>query len=391
MAQTERVTKQELQEDKFIVFVMDVYSFLLKNAKTLIILGVAIVIALAAVSLYFYQQEQSEHAASLKMGEALTAFSEGESNWLNPEEHENSQAQFEKARDGFQRIVQDHGSSSYADKALFYHGKTLFYLKEYDQALESFRELTEKHPDSLFALHAQLAIGRTYEQKGGDANLQRALEELAPEKFTRFARLPLQERELVQTMATLDRARYYEKLNQPEKALESYELIIASFQSNLQQLIMQRSREAMRAMKVIVESVEADLTGVDELVRQELDKAAVHEGDGEYFEALNGYLRAVHLYRILKENQKTLAADLREQIMKLEKRTENFIEGIQNARRSEEEQRLSSALYSYEQALGGLTFAPSRNVYEKARAEAARLKSLVEVEQTDRVQLSEAS
>lgn len=372
MAQKERVTKEELTEDKFISFVMQVYGFVRGQAKALIATGVVIVICLAAVSLYFYQKEQSEQAASLKMGEALAALTEGETNWLDAEKQDESVAKFEEARDGFQAVFGDHSSSSYADEALFYHGKALAYLKQYDEAVSSFQKLVNEHPNSLFALHGQYSIGQVLAQKGQTADLQRAVSELAPERFTRFAKLPLQEREQVQMVALLQRALYFERLNQLENALKSCEQVTETFEANLQQLVMQRSREATQQAKALLETIQSDLVSVDDTVRQEMDRAKAAESQGNYFAALDAYVTGIHMYRIIKENQ-DLDPQLREQMMTFEKRMNAFLKGIKDARKREDEGRLTGALYNYEQALGGLTFAPTREIFEKASAKSDQL------------------
>ena len=83
MARSEKITKQELKEDRFVTLILEFYEFLKKNVKNIIISVGVIIVIIAAFSIYYHNRQQKEVAASVAMEEAIKLFEEAETAWIN--------------------------------------------------------------------------------------------------------------------------------------------------------------------------------------------------------------------------------------------------------------------------------------------------------------------
>lgn len=82
---------------------------------------------------------------------------------------------FDKAREGFERILNDAPDIDYKDE-VYYQIANSYYLEgKTDKAREGFEDLQKKFPDSKFATDASFAIALTYEETG---DLKEALDRL---------------------------------------------------------------------------------------------------------------------------------------------------------------------------------------------------------------------
>ncbi|MFB3042394.1 MAG: hypothetical protein ACE1ZS_11430, partial [Candidatus Poribacteria bacterium] len=82
-------------------------------------------------------------------------------------------------------------------------------------------------------------------------------------------------------------------------------------------------------------------------------------------DAFVAYVETIHRYKVDGDIHGGLNKELRERIRNFETKANEFLKNLRDARRYESEDRRSTALYYYDQAVG-LDFAPSRNLYEKA-------------------------
>jgi tetratricopeptide (TPR) repeat protein len=384
MAHSEKVTKKELKEDRFVTLTLEFYEFLRKNLKNIIISVGIVIVVIAAFSIYYYSMQQKEAAASVAMEEAIKLFEEAETSWTGQGKEEKKQEEssndykdkYKKAKTKFDDIIKRYGSSNYADKALYYSAKASYQIGEYDQAIQGFRKLVDKYSNSLFALFAQSALGNCYEQKGNEDNLRKAISEYAPVKFEKFAIFPQQEHVVAQSL--FHQAMLYEKLGQPSDALKAYNQIIDTFDRNLQKAVNDKINDILKEAKALVEKITRIPGALDKDMQANISKARNDEAAGKYEKALEACSDIIHLYKSQTGSRESVPSKLQLEISEYDKRAADFFKNIRDARRYVSEEQQSSALYAYDRAVG-LTFAPTREIYENALL------------QRDRIQISQVS
>ena len=378
MAKKDRI---DPKEDQFITYVMGAYGFLTKNLLYIAIsLGVVIVI-LGGVWTYYHINKQANINASISMDEALEVFGEAESAWTNKEEAAENAAEYKQeyeekykeARTKFDEIVKRYGGSNYADKALFYSAKSSYQLgaDELDQAIQNFQRLADKY-NTLFALYAQEALGRCYEQRGGEENFKKALEEYQSQKYAKFPKLPEQQHVVAQ--ALFNKARMYEKLGQQTEALDAYSEVIASFDNNLDKAIKDKTVELLNEAKRLLDKLTKDEETLDETIRSGIAAAQRLETGGTYKEAFEAYNNVLHRHKASLESSGSLSEKLTQKIDDYEKKAKEFSKNLKDADDYKSRGQLSSALYSYDMAVG-LDFPPTRQLYEKALLQRDKIKA----------------
>jgi len=376
MAKKDRI---DPKEDQFVKFVMDAYGFLTKNLLYIAISVGAVVVILGGVWTYYHINKQANINASIAMEEALETFEEAETNWAdkekaseNAEEYKQEyEEKYKEAKTQFDEIVNRYGGSNYADKAMFYSAKSSYQIGELDQAIQTFQRLVGKY-NTLFALYAQESLGRCYEQKSGDENFRKALEEYQSPKYARFSKLP--EHQNVVAQALFNKARIYEKLGQPTEALEAYSEVIALFDTNLDKAIKDKTVEMLNEAKRLVNKLTKDEETLDETIRGGIATAQGLETAGTYKEAFKAYNSVLHLRKSSLESIGSLPDKLAQSINDYEKKAKEFIKNLKDADDYKSRGQLSSALYAYDRAVG-LDFPPSKKLYEKALLQRDKIKA----------------
>lgn len=74
--------------------------------------------------------------------------------------------EFEKAREGFERLLREKPDSKLASNAVFWIGEGYFKQKQYAEALARYTNVVEKYPDSNKRCAALLKIGVTLQELG---------------------------------------------------------------------------------------------------------------------------------------------------------------------------------------------------------------------------------
>jgi TolA-binding protein len=95
-----------------------------------------------------------------------------------------SQEKFPEAFKAFKKIIESDADPEYIVKAQFEMSKCLFYLKQYDQCVQSFTAIIQKFPKHPELREAIFFIGRCYEEKGDAAKaggLYKKVMTMAPE------------------------------------------------------------------------------------------------------------------------------------------------------------------------------------------------------------------
>ena len=353
MVQSKRLAKEDVEKDRFAEAILGGYVFLKENLKP-IIFGVAIVIlVVGVVAVYQHQQREKRAEAFLKYMQVVEKYQEAENDWLDSEETETNGEQFEAIATQFQTIFQKYSGTSVADKARYTYAKTRYYQKDYDGAITQFQAVIGQHqPENhVLALYAQKAIGNCYEQKG---EYQRAIDDaytVAEDDLP-----PIAMRGHVLADLQLSQARCYEKLGDFDNALAVYKDLIDLFRDNLRKAIQQKGLGLINKAKPLIETL-SQPPNVTEAERL--------ESEANYYDAFVSYAETIHNYKVDKDIHGGLTKGLRERIHRFEIEANDFRKTLRDARRYESEERNSTALYYYGQAVS-LDFAPSRKVYEKS-------------------------
>ena len=355
MAQSKRLTKKEIKQDRFVETTFKSYEFLEENLKAIII-GVVVVIVIVGGVVVYRQYQRNERAdASLAFAQAAKKYQEAESSRLDPEKSGTSQEQYQAAGAKFQTVFQKYSGTLFADKARYNYAETLYYQGDYSGAISQFQSVIDKHhpENQLLALYAQKAIGNCYEQGG---QYDKAIEAYRPDKYKPLLKLPAAIREQVIAESQFSQARCYEKLSRSTEALAIYKDLIDLFKENLEKAILQKSVELIPKAKSLISALPQPLT---------LTEAQKLESANNSYGAFAAYAEAIHRYKVDKEIRGGLTKELRERIQNFETQANDFLKNLRDARRYEAEGRSSTALYYYDQAMG-LDFAPGRNLYEKS-------------------------
>ena len=365
MAKDRRLTKEEIQEDKFVEGILEVYAFLRRNLRTIVIVVGVIVVAVAGYAAYYQNQEHRRAEATVALRQATEAYQAAEESLFDTEKLAESEESLKTAQTQLQGIFDEYPNSTFSDKARYQYAKTLYYQQNYPAARTQFQQIIDQHlpENQIYSLYAQKAIGNTYEQEG---NYEAAIAAYQAKAFPPTPQLSPEIRQFVLASAKFNQALAYEKAEDPAAAGAAYKEIIDEFRTKLEAGIAQKSRELIEDAKIVIAAIGEPL---------ELSKAQTLETERRDYEAYVAYTDAIRTYKVNKDITGGLPSELRKQIGSFEKEAMEVISNIQNARRADAEGRESSALYSYDLVVEFEKLGLSRRLYENALLHYKRLES----------------
>ena len=365
MARNQRLTKEEIQEDKFIEGLLKIYAFFKRNLQTLIVAAVVVLVAVAAYAAYYQNRENQRAEATLSLRQATEAYKTAEESLFDAEKLAESEALLTTAQTQLKAVFEKYADTTFADKARYQYANTLYYQGNYPEARTQFQQLIAQHQpeNQMDSLYAQKAIGNTYEQEG---DYEKAIAAYQAKAFPPTPQLAPEIRKFVLMEAKFNQALAYEKSGNSESARDTYKEIVDEFRSTLETGLTQKSRELVEEAKTVIAAIDEPL---------DVSNAEKLENEKRYFEAYVAYTDVIRTYKVNKDIQGGLASDLRKQIGNFEKGAMTIISSIQNARRAENDGRESSALYSYDAVVELETLGLSRRLYENALFHYKRLGS----------------
>jgi tetratricopeptide (TPR) repeat protein len=362
-----KLTKEEIKEDKFINFVLQCYTFLKDNVRTISIALAVVIVGVVTYIVYTHNQETKHAEAAASLTDAVEVYKEAESNFLDvssPSETEEDtedeasteKATFQDAEEKFKLIFEKYQNTALAGKARYDYAKTLYYQAKYPEARAQFEQVikTHKPENQIYALYAQKAVGNCYEQEGDYTNAISAYDARA---FPSTPQLAPEIRQFVITNAKFNQALCHEKLNATEDAKASYKEIIDEFRRTLEIGIQQKSDELIKEAKEV-------LTVITEQV--DTTKASQLESEELYFDAFVAYTDAIRTYKVKKDTGGGLLTDVRKRIRNFEDMAMTVIGEIKDARNHEKSGRQSSALSSYDQVVDFDKLGLSDDLYKRA-------------------------
>ena len=367
MSQNKRLTKEEIQEDKFINLVLHSYAFLKNNLRTIIITLAVALISIVVYMIYTQNQETKYVEASVDFNKARETYKEAEKNYFDvsaPTETEDDteeepieeKTSFQDAEENLQAVFDKYGNTTFADKARFNYAKSLYFQGKYSDARMQFEKLieTSKPENEIYALYAHKAIGNCYEQEGDYA---KAITTYDAKAFPDTPQLAPELRQYVISNAKYNQALCHEKLNAAEDAKTTYKEIIDEFKTTVNHGIEQRSMELITDAKAVLLLIEEPL---------DLANAEHSETEELYFEALMAYTDAIRTYKVKKDIEGGLSSDVRTRVRSFEEVSTEVISNVLSARKSEQSGLQSSALNDYDVVVDLKEIGLSRELYELA-------------------------
>ena len=363
MARNQRLTKEEIQEDKFIEAVMQTYAFLKDNLRTIIIVVGVVLVAVAGYAAYYQNQETQRTNASLALRQATEAYQNAENSLFDAEKLAESEELLKTAQTELKAVFEKYPNTIFADKARYQYASTLYYQGNYAEARTQFQQIIETHQpeNQIESLYAQKAIGNTYEQEGA---YEKAIEAYQAKSFPATPQLPPEIRKFVLTEAKSNQALVYEKSGNTGAAQDAYKEIVDEFRIALEAGLERKSLQLLEEAKAVI-------TAIGESI--DVSNAQKLEAEKKYFEAYVAYTDAIRTYKVNKDIHGGLSAELRKQVSNFEKAATTVINNVQNARRADADGRESSALYNYNVVVEFETLGLSRRLYENALLHYKRL------------------
>lgn len=367
MTQNNRLTQEVKQEDKFITLVLDCYTFLKDNARTIGIVVAVSIVGVVGYLAYTQNQEKKHAEASTNFSLAAETYRDAETNYFTvsaPSENEDDtedetseeKTSFEDAEEKLQIIFDKYANTALADKARYKYAKSLYFQGKYPEARTEFTKVIETHQpeNQIYALYAQKALGNCLEQESDYVGAIAAYDGNA---FPDTPQLAPEIRQYVITNAKYNQALCQEKLNNSEDAKSLYKEIIDEFKTTVNYGIEQRSIELINDAKEVIVLIEDSL---------DISGAEGKESDQLYFEALVNYTDTIQAYKVKKDVEGGISTDTRERIRKYEDLVTTVISNVKSAQKSEKSGFLSSALNSYDDVVDFKKYGLSRELYENA-------------------------
>lgn len=367
MTQNNRLTQEVKQEDRFISLVLNCYTFLRDNVRTISIVVAVTVVGFVGYLTYTQNQERKNAEASANFSSAAEIYKDAETNYFDvssPSETDEEtdeavseeKTSFQDAEAKLQDIFNKYTNTSLADKARFKYAKSLYFQGKYPEARTEFTKIIETHKpeNNIYALYAQKAIGNCFEQEGDYVG---AIAAYNGNAFPDTPNLAPEIRSYVITNAKYNQALCQEKLNNVEDAKTLYKDIVDEFKNTVNYGIEQRSIELIKDAKDVFLLIEEplDISGAESM-----------EGDELYFDALVNYTEVISAYKVKKDVEGGLSSDVRDRIRKYEDLVTTVISNVKSARKSEKSGYLSTSLNSYDNVVDFEKYGLSRDLYENA-------------------------
>ncbi len=365
MAQRDRLTKEEIKQDKFIEAVLQSYAFLKDNLRTIIIGIVVVIAAVGGYAAYHQNQESRRAEAAIALNKATEAYQTAEENLLDSAKLAEGEEALKTVQPQLQAVFQQHPNTDFADKARYQYAKTLYYQGDYAGARTQFQAIIDSHQpeNQIYSLYAQKAIGNCYEQEG---DYEKAIAAYQTRQFPATPYVSPEIRRFVLANAKFSQALCYEKQGDPDTARATYKEILDEFRSTLEEGLAQKSMEKVADAKAVIALISEE----EPLTVANAEQLAAEK---RYFEAFVAYTDAIHTYKVNKDIESGLSSELRQQIGRFEKSATALINNVQAARRADAEGQASTALYNYNQVVEFEHLGLSRRLYENALLHYKRL------------------
>lgn len=147
-----KLTRREIKQDKFVVAIYRVTSFVREHVRQMVMAALAVVVILIVwFSIAHHRRETAEKAATL-LGKADIEYWGGN---------------YDSAINQYESLIERYGHTESAKLARFYLGNCYFFVGEFDQALKAYRRFLKGYDhDKALSASAMSGIAACYEQMG---------------------------------------------------------------------------------------------------------------------------------------------------------------------------------------------------------------------------------
>jgi tetratricopeptide (TPR) repeat protein len=165
-----KVTKKEMKQDSLVTGYFEAQAWYAGHKNLLKGIGLGVIAFVIAIVVILNNLRTQEQSATTELGKVLPYYDRGSYELaINGNPSENIR--------GLQDIARDYGSNTPAEMARLYLANSYYQLKEYDKALEYYREVDLDDP--LLMASASSGIGACLEVKGEHAEAALAFERAA--------------------------------------------------------------------------------------------------------------------------------------------------------------------------------------------------------------------
>ncbi len=214
------------QEDEFISTSVKSIKWIKENYNKIIISGIIFFVVLIGVLSVRYRNRSNLIKSKNFLALAKRTYygkvrspSDDPNIPLGPDEFVSYEDKYKKAMDYFEQLKAIYPDSKVSEESDFFIANCLYFLGNYDQAIEGFNNYLDKYPNGIYPLQAKIALGDVQEAKGDFENAIKTYREIL---------------DYNQDFILLD-AIYnklglcYEKINSFEKAKDAYQQIVINF------------------------------------------------------------------------------------------------------------------------------------------------------------------
>lgn len=218
MIAKKRLTRKELlkKPDEFLTFTQQVFDFVSENLN--MVLGVVGALALAAaifMAFYLWSASNSRQAMELEQ-EGNRLYSARQTQGVYGMEQVRSDAEIKKALDKYKEIVKKYPDTPNAERAQVYIGDCYFRLQQFGDAERNYLQYLAQYPEQgFFTLAVKESLAYVYEAKG---DYNRAI------SFFTDASRDLPENKRSRTF--MDIGRCYEEMGKFDFALDYYQKVV---------------------------------------------------------------------------------------------------------------------------------------------------------------------
>ncbi len=165
-----KISKREIKEDKLVTTYFEAQSWFEQNKKRVSTVVTILVVAAAAIWIYFNNRAAGDLNATTDLGKVMRYYDQGQYQIaINGSPQENVR--------GLEQIVNDYGSTPTGKIAGLYLANCYFSLSQYDKALEIYRDTDISDKSLMASVYAGIAACEV--EKGNDAEGARMFEKAA--------------------------------------------------------------------------------------------------------------------------------------------------------------------------------------------------------------------
>jgi tetratricopeptide (TPR) repeat protein len=207
-----KITKKKLKEpDEFISLTEQIYLFITHHSKVIMTGGIAALIVLLVLFVYYRWERRNEEEAYQNFRFAVEIYQ-----MIDSQNKETSVSEYKDVLEKFNKIITRFSRTPSGKFSLLYKGNILLRLGEFEEATKSYQAFLKRAGnEKLYKLFAWEGLGYSYE---GRRDYEKAIQA--------YRKITEEGGNLELSNAYLNMGRCYEKLGKNKEALENYKAFL---------------------------------------------------------------------------------------------------------------------------------------------------------------------